>query len=87
MGGIFLHKFREKVTKQKDILNYLANKTDEESIRNYFLERDILHEIFLHEEVYWKQRAKVFWLAEGDTNSKFFHAYASARKKLTMFRI
>ncbi|KAL0923155.1 hypothetical protein M5K25_007201 [Dendrobium thyrsiflorum] len=29
---------------------------------------------------WWKQRAKVKWMAEGDTNSKFFQTYASARR-------
>lgn len=30
--------------------------------------------------MYWKQRAKTFLLAEGDENTKFFHANASARR-------
>lgn len=34
-----------------------------------------------HEETYWKQRAKIFRLAEGDSNSRFFHAAATTRKK------
>ncbi|XP_020676647.1 uncharacterized protein LOC110095446 [Dendrobium catenatum] len=31
---------------------------------------------------WWKQRAKVKWINEGDQNSKFFHSFASARKNV-----
>lgn len=48
----------------------------------YFDEKDKLNELLIHEETYWQQRAKSFWLKEGDTNSKYFHAAASSRKKL-----
>ncbi|KAI0497279.1 hypothetical protein KFK09_020502 [Dendrobium nobile] len=29
---------------------------------------------------WWKQRAKVKWMNEGDCNSKFYHSYANARR-------
>ncbi|XP_020688139.2 uncharacterized protein LOC110103678 [Dendrobium catenatum] len=29
---------------------------------------------------WWKQRAKVKWWVDGDSNTKFFHSYASARR-------
>lgn len=41
-----------------------------------------MNELLVNEEVYRKQRAKKFWLKEEDTNSRFFHAAASNRKKL-----
>lgn len=41
-----------------------------------------MNELLTHEEAYWQQRAKNFWLKDGDTNSKFFHAAASSRKKM-----
>lgn len=37
--------------------------------------------ILLQEDSYWRQRAKNFWLRDGDTNTKFFYASATARKK------
>ncbi|KAI0488527.1 hypothetical protein KFK09_028362 [Dendrobium nobile] len=29
---------------------------------------------------WWKQRAKVKWVVDGDSNTKFFHAFANARR-------
>lgn len=36
----------------------------------------------MHEELYWKQRAKLFWLREGDENTHFFPRFATAWKKV-----
>lgn len=44
-------------------------------------EKDRPDDLMKQEETYWQQRAKAFWLSEGDTNSKFFHAQASVRRK------
>ncbi|XP_074352714.1 uncharacterized protein LOC141691861 [Apium graveolens] len=52
-----------------------------DGVKLYFEEKDRLNELLLHEELYWKQMAKVFWLTEGDANTKFFHASASTRRK------
>ncbi|XP_073280655.1 uncharacterized protein [Primulina huaijiensis] len=36
---------------------------------------------FTQDEDYWRQRAKQYWLKEGDRNTRFFHTSASARKQ------
>jgi hypothetical protein len=36
---------------------------------------DLLHQ----ENAFWKQRAKVFWITDGDLNTNFFHRHVSNR--------
>lgn len=74
-GRNFFHKFREKVIKQREIIDALKNREDDAGIQLYFVEKDKMHELLLHEETYWKQRVKVLWLEEGDSNSKIFSCY------------
>ncbi|KAL8126745.1 hypothetical protein AgCh_013868 [Apium graveolens] len=77
----FFHKFREKVKKHKMNLDRLADCNDTQSVQEYIDEKEKLNILLQQEETYWKQRAKLFWLQEGDENTKFFHSSASARKK------
>lgn len=81
-GHKFFYKFRDKVKIQKKIIEGLNNRNDVAGIAEYFVEKEKLHELLCQEETYRKQRAKTFWLAEGDANSKFFHAQATSRKRL-----
>lgn len=79
-GRNFFHKFREKIKSKKEVLQALANCDDQTSVNEFFQVKSELDKLLEHEEAYWQQRAKRFWLTEGDTNSKYFHAVASKRK-------
>ncbi|KAL8097406.1 hypothetical protein AgCh_030510 [Apium graveolens] len=57
-GRNFFHKFRDKVKKQKEVLTSLADRTDLAGVEQYFSEKEKLNMLLLHEETYWKQRAK-----------------------------
>lgn len=80
-GRTFFHKFREKIKHHKANLDKLVDCTDQDSIKEYIAEKEKLNSLLLNKETYWKQRAKIFWLREGDDNTKFFHSSATARKK------
>lgn len=76
------HKFREKLKEHKTNLDKLVDCTDQSSIQEYVAEKEKLNQLLISEELYWKQRAKLFWLKEGDENTRLFHSSATARKKV-----
>lgn len=56
----FFHRFREKVSKQKEIIEGMKDREDDDGIQLYFDEKEKFNELLMHEELYWKQRVKVF---------------------------
>lgn len=86
-GRNFLINLGRKSKKQKCLVDYIRDKNDDRSVTQFLIERDIPNELLLHEEVYWKQRAEIFWLNERDNNTKFFHACTSEKRKSTHLKV
>lgn len=80
-GKTFFNKFREKVRNLREVIAGLVNRVDTIGVGRYLEEVERFNDLLLQEETYWKQRAKLFWLEEGDANTKFFHATTTSRKK------
>ncbi|XP_058758128.1 uncharacterized protein LOC131631355 [Vicia villosa] len=62
-------------------MEYYRMQNDQTSAMRYFEAEAEYNKALVKEHAYWRQRAKMHWLREGDLNTKFFHLSATARRK------
>jgi hypothetical protein len=74
-------RFTKSIAELREEMERNQDTTSELCVQKYQTARDSLTKVLKQEEDYWRQRAKTHWLRDGDSNTKFFHAIASARKK------
>ncbi|GAU35387.1 hypothetical protein TSUD_160380 [Trifolium subterraneum] len=74
-------KFKQEVIECSEEMERLRGNNDMTSSGRYKEVQEKHARLLVQEEAYWKQRAKIHWLKEGDLNTKFFHMSASVRAK------
>ncbi|CAH9106097.1 unnamed protein product [Cuscuta epithymum] len=73
--------FRQQIIACKKRLVWLRGKEDRAGVIEFLRVRATLQVLLEKENLFWKQRAKEFWLREGDINSRFFHNAVKQRRR------
>lgn len=81
MGGGKTKEMKYQIQAYRKEMRKMRSRRDEVGIRKYNAARWEFLKLLEKQEVYWKQRAKQYWLKDGDQNTRFFHNYASGKKK------
>lgn len=74
--------FESQINLCRREMKILKEETNKEEKNHFAIAKDKLNNLIAQEEAYWKQREKMYWLRDSDINSKFFHSFATTRKKM-----
>ncbi|XP_019149856.1 PREDICTED: uncharacterized protein LOC109146658 [Ipomoea nil] len=80
-GGAHYVQFGRQINFLRSKLALLRDNRTPQAVAEYLLIEKDLSRLLTQEELYWRQRSKQLWLKEGDSNTKFFHKFATARKR------
>lgn len=76
-----IKNFQPHIIFCKKQLESLRDNDDARSSSIYNMIHRNLSDLMYQQHIYWKQRAKSFWLKGGDSNSKYFHASVRKRRR------
>jgi hypothetical protein len=74
-------RFKQEVIDCSEEMERLRGSHDPENSRRYQEVQEQHARLLVQEETYWRQRAKMHWLQQGDLNTRFFHTSATVRSK------
>ncbi|XP_031090853.1 uncharacterized protein LOC115995843 [Ipomoea triloba] len=80
-GGDRFYNFGKQMKQLRDAQYRLRGLRDPVSLAEFSRLENLITQLEAEEDVYWRQRAKQHWLQGADANTRFYHRYASARKK------
>jgi hypothetical protein len=75
-------RFKEDSLEHEAEMERYRDKRDASSVARFKMAHHQHDKTLIQEEAFWKQRAKMHWLKEGDLNTKFFHMSSTARSKV-----
>jgi hypothetical protein len=74
-------RFKQEVAECSEEMERLRGSHDFSDFVRFKKVQEKHARLLVQEEIYWKLRAKMHWLKDGDLNIKFFHLLASVRQK------
>ncbi|VFQ84628.1 unnamed protein product [Cuscuta campestris] len=80
-GGDKMHKFGKQIKHLKAKVERFRGCRSATGLREFNRLDGELSKLLEQEDIYWRQRAKQHWLRSADANTKYFHQYASYRRK------
>lgn len=84
-GGL-VREMKSKMASYKSQIHRQRSGRDNQGVDQYNAVRWEYLCLLEKQEIYWQQRAKQYWLTEGDKNSRFFHKYASNQRRNNMIK-
>lgn len=85
-GGGRMQEARKNIQKCRSLVKQFRTRRDSDGVKQYDEARWEFLKLLEQKEIYWKQRSKQYWLREGDQNTKFFHEYATGRRRQNQIR-